>query len=757
MQQSTTGTEQPTGRWTLPRLKLSIMASLLISTIALAVVPLIVFALLTGADSEEAMAELARKNLSNLADTKAEEIALQLKRMEMGTALIADQAAYLLEEQVDKATMAERLAQYSRNDKGIYGRDAYQAAHPDQDLSNVFVNPNVPLSSQVKHDVVRSEALEPLLQGLKRHNPHALFVYVVTESGVGRIYPWVPNEVLDPSWEPRQESFYQLAGETSNPQKHPIWTKPYPDPAGTGWIVTNAAPIYDSQGRFLGVIAQDLPKKELVNIALDIKVGETGYGFLIDSDGDVVVHRRYAEIDEKQEKVNLLQEADETTSVRGLRPILERMIGGEQGLDRYWEEGEQQLIAFAPIEGPGWNLGVVVPQNEVLEAVIRLRNIGLGLLLALAVLSVAIAVILSRSITRPIHRLRQGVEVIERGDLSHRLDIQSTNEIGALAASFNRMAENLQSTIQRIRQASLLISSSSEQIAATTRDQAGASAQQAAAVNQTTATMDELATTAAQIAESAERVARDAAYTQKNTQDGVSAVTDTVRKMEDIRQGTEISIEEIKALGQRSQQIGQVMEIINTIADQTKLIAFNAALEAATAGETGRRFGVVATEVRRLAGDVTGATKKIKERIAEIQVAVNALLEASEEQDNRVDEGVNHTQMTATVLEKILDSAGSTATSAEQIAFSTQQQRTAAEQTVEALREVARGAKQVENGSRQTAQVVTDLLRLAEKLREAVEHFQVGEVEQRTFEVAVSPTGGEDDETTFILPPQRRT
>ncbi len=748
MQLSTTDKEQPSRQRIWPKVKLSIMVALLISTIALAIVPLIVFALLIGIEGQEAMTELAENDLRDVTDATAEELAFQLRGMGMGTALIADQAAYLLAEQVDEATMTEKLAQYSRNEKEIYGRDAYQVEHPDQDLSNVFVNPEVPLSLQLKRDVVNSEALEPLLKSLKKHNPHALFVYVVTESGMGRIYPWVPNEVMDPAWDPRQESFYQLADEANNPQKRSIWTKPYPDPAGTGWIVTNASPIYDAQGRFLGVVAQDLPKSELVNIALNVKVGKTGYGFLIDSEGDVVTHPRYKQVEEKQERVNLLEEVNSS-----LRPVLERMISGERGLGRYVEQGEQQLIAFAPIEGPGWHLGVVVPRSEILEAVTRLRNIGTGLVLFLAALGIAIAVWLSRSITRPIHRLRQGVEIIEQGDLCHRLEIKSTNEIGELAASFNRMAETLQNTIQRIREASLRISSSSEQIAATTREQASASAQQAAAVSQTTATMNELATTAGQIAESAEQVANDATHTQKDAQDGVTTVTDTVRKMEDIRQGTETSIEEIKALGQRSQQIGQVMEIINTIADQTKLIAFNAALEAAAAGETGRRFGVVATEVRRLAGDVTNATKRIEERIAEIQVAVNGLIEASEEQDNQVDEGVDHTQMTATVLEKILDSAKSTAASAQQIAFSTQQQRTAAEQTVEALREVAHGAKQVENGSRQTAQVVTDLLRLAEELKEAVEHFQVGEAQPER--VAVRPLDGEeDDTTTIILPPQ---
>lgn len=744
MQLPTTDKEQPTGWRIRPKIKLSIMASLLISTIALAVVPLIVFALLIGIEGQEAMTGLAENNLSDLANAKAEEITFQLRRMEMGTALLADQAAHLLEGPLDKATMAEKLAQYSRNDQGIYGRDAYQAAHPDQDLSNVFAGVGVHLSPQMKHDVVSSEALEPLLKSLKKHNPQVLFIYIVTENGTGRIYPWVSNEVMDPNWDPRQEDFYKLADEANNLQKHPVWTKPYPDPAGTGWIVTNSAPMYDSQGRFLGVAAQDLPKSELVDIASNIKVGETGYGFLIDSDGDVVVHRHYKQVDEELEKVNLLQEANDS-----LHPILKRMIDGERSLDSYWEGGERQLIAFAPIGGAGWKLGVVMPQNEVLEAVIRVRNISVGLVLFLAVLGIAVAVVLSRSMTRPIHRLRQGVEIIERGDLSHRLGIKSTNEIGELAASFNRMAENLQTTIQRIREASLQISSSSEQIAATTRGQASASAQQAAAVNQTTATMNELATTAGQIAESTEQVARDATHTQKDTQDGVAAVTETVRKMEDIRQGTQASIEEIRTLGQRSQQIGQVMKIINNIADQTKLIAFNAALEAAAAGEAGRRFGVVATEVRRLAGNVTGATKGIKESIAETQAAVNGLIEASEKQDNRVDEGVDHTQMTATVLEKILDSAKSTAASAQQIALSTQQQRTAAEQTVEALREVAKGAKQVESGSHQTAQVVTDLLRLAEELKEAVEHFQVGEVEP----VAVSSPGEEEGETTIIILP----
>jgi methyl-accepting chemotaxis protein len=203
------------------------------------------------------------------------------------------------------------------------------------------------------------------------------------------------------------------------------------------------------------------------------------------------------------------------------------------------------------------------------------------------------------------------------------------------------------------------------------------------------------------------------------------AVEDTVAKLDEIRAANESNLHEIVALGRKTRRISEVMELIDRIAARTKLIAFNAALEAAAAGESGRRFGVVAMEVRRLADNVVESTEEIRERIAEIQAAANALVVASEQEARRIGEGVARGQEASQALAEILDSARSTTTAAEQISASTLQQQAAAEQVVAAIRSIRDESQAVAGGSKEAAQVIDDLVALADDLQATVVQFQV--------------------------------
>ncbi len=332
---------------------------------------------------------------------------------------------------------------------------------------------------------------------------------------------------------------------------------------------------------------------------------------------------------------------------------------------------------------------------------------------------------ITRVLLHPIEAMIGLAQQVARGDLSHRIEVRRQDELGQLEEALAQMSANLQTTISHIQQAALRISTSSEQIAATLRQQAAISSQQAAATSQTTAATEELAATAGQIAEGAEQVVDLAARNQEEAQRGVQAISATVEKMDDIERGNQASLAEIVALSDRARRIGEVMGVINNIAEQTRIIAFNAAIEAAAAGEMGRRFSVVATQVRGLAGDVSRATEEIGERIGEIRIATNELTIASEQRGKRVAEGAEQTEVTARVLGEILEQAKGVAEVVHQISLGTRQQQTAAEQAVDALREVAAGAKQVEEGSQQAAQVVADLVTLAEELRQAVQRFQL--------------------------------
>ena len=177
----------------------------------------------------------------------------------------------------------------------------------------------------------------------------------------------------------------------------------------------------------------------------------------------------------------------------------------------------------------------------------------------------------------------------------------------------------------------------------------------------------------------------------------------TLTAMEDIKTRTQTSANKILALGERSQQIGQVLAIINSIADQTKILALNAAIEAARAGEAGKGFSVVAIEIRKLAESVVDSTREISSIMTEIQSSANDLVLSTEQELRQVQSGVDLAHTTGGSLDRILDLVEQTTVAAKEISAATQQQKSATDQVVRAMREVAAVAQQTAAGSRQVA------------------------------------------------------
>ena len=310
-------------------------------------------------------------------------------------------------------------------------------------------------------------------------------------------------------------------------------------------------------------------------------------------------------------------------------------------------------------------------------------------------------------------------------DLTVRVPAGGNGEIGELARWFNQYAEKLQTAIGKLAEASLGITSFSSEVSAAAEQQATVSSEQSAAVAEITSTMEELSASSTQIADHSNAVVEIATKTWDDTKKGASAVESVIMKMNDINSDSLNSIHEIVDLGRKSKEISKVMEIINSIADQTKLIAFNAALEASSAGEAGKRFGVVAVEIRRLADSVMESTGEIEGKINEIQEAINRLVIASEKGSKGIQEGMEYSGQTADLLIGIVDAAQATKDSAKQISLSTQQQKTASGQVVAALREIVAGSNQTTDAISQISAITRKLSRLSDNLREMVAKFKL--------------------------------
>ncbi|MDO9103614.1 MAG: methyl-accepting chemotaxis protein [Methylovulum sp.] len=242
-----------------------------------------------------------------------------------------------------------------------------------------------------------------------------------------------------------------------------------------------------------------------------------------------------------------------------------------------------------------------------------------------------------------------------------------------------------------------------------------------------TSTMEELSASSTQIADHSTSVVDIANHTLENSKKGSDSMQQLLTRMGDIRAGNQHSLKEIVELGAKSKEISKVMEIINAIADQTKLIAFNAALEAASAGESGRRFGVVAAEIRRLADSVTDSTNEIENKIQEIQGSISRLVITSEKGTGAIDAGMVASADTARHLDDLVDAAGLTSSAAQQISLSTQQQKTASSQVVSALREIVTASAHTAQSIRSITEIGNEMNEMSHELSKLVQQFKLAD------------------------------
>ncbi|WP_051228887.1 methyl-accepting chemotaxis protein [Paludibacterium yongneupense] len=427
-------------------------------------------------------------------------------------------------------------------------------------------------------------------------------------------------------------------------------------------------------------------------------------------------------------------------------------------------EAKAKLAFVVGIPEWNWVVGTGVYLDDIdtqfWQLALRLGAIGGAVL----ILSVAVSMIITRGVVRPLSRV-----VDETGDLAlGRLDkdipgTERGDEIGDMARALSSVQRNLAGTVavaDRITQGDLTVSvepisqwdrlgfalqnmttqlsglvgdtsvaagavyGGANTISTSVESLSVASNQLSASVTEIAATMEELSASASQISEYSGSVADIASLSWESSQKGVQAMALLSSKMESIQAENQSSLDEIIELGRTSKEIGRVMTIINSIADQTKLIAFNAALEAASAGEAGRRFGVVAAEIRRLADNVTESTSEIEARVNQIQDSINRLVITSEKGASSIDEGKSAVAHTAERLDDMVEGARKTNVAAQQISLSTQQQKTAVSQVVISLREIADASKQTAYSMTQLSEVSHDMEGLSAGLKDQVGRFR---------------------------------
>ncbi|MEO1583900.1 MAG: methyl-accepting chemotaxis protein [Planctomycetota bacterium] len=360
------------------------------------------------------------------------------------------------------------------------------------------------------------------------------------------------------------------------------------------------------------------------------------------------------------------------------------------------------------------------------QAISASQTVMFGVLAAATLAGVAVAFLLVRSVVRPINAVTNSLRDISEGegDLTARLVVRSKDEIGVLSQSFNTFVERIQDLVVRVLDASGEVASNATQISGTAEHIADRLEEQRTRAAQVAAAGEQLVASVEEVGRVSERAAESTAESGRLAQAGGDIVRRTETEMNTIADNVTSSASAIRDLGKLGDQIGEVISVINDIADQTNLLALNAAIEAARAGEHGRGFAVVADEVRKLAERTTVATEEVSESIRSIQSGTSAAVVTIESSSERVGEGVSLTNQAGESLESIVGSSAQVQQMVTEITASVSQQSAATTDVSDSIEQIRGLIEDSTSGAQEAARAAASLSERAEALRALVSTFK---------------------------------
>ena len=354
---------------------------------------------------------------------------------------------------------------------------------------------------------------------------------------------------------------------------------------------------------------------------------------------------------------------------------------------------------------------------------------GTALLFMIAAITIfaaiAVAALTIRAVTRPLTKAMLVSEEIAGGNLGVAIEARSTNETGRLLSAMKKMVESMRNTIGEVKSSADSVAASSEQLSASSNQMSARLSEQSGRFSQISSASTEMAQTITDVAKNVTCIAAAATETSTTAKDGSEIVGKSVEEVKAIATTVDSSAKIVGSLGERSRQIGDIVNVIKEIADQTNLLALNAAIEAARAGDQGRGFAVVADEVRKLAERTTHATTEIGGMITAIQKEVEQVVGSMSDTTDRVATGVADVTKAGETLARIVERTDNLQLMVQQIATATEEMSSVSQTVNSDIEMIANISQETSSGSSQTAQSASDLARLSSTLIAAVGRFRL--------------------------------